>query len=165
LQAICWLKAEAPQDREKKLRIINLLLDYGAGVNGAPAWKLGLSALQSAAMVGDVQVADLLCSRGADVNAPGCKYGGVPALVIAARKGDVNMVHFLLKAGAAIPPAGVKLSFWDTTLEDQELISELLRMYSSKPPPMGVDRSAQASRDYHEYEAIWADDPTYETSS
>jgi ankyrin repeat protein len=71
LQAICGLKAEFPQDREKKLRIINLLLDYGAHVNGAPAWNLGLSALQSAAMVGDVQVADLLRSRGADVNAPG----------------------------------------------------------------------------------------------
>ncbi|KAH8779761.1 hypothetical protein F5883DRAFT_540539 [Diaporthe sp. PMI_573] len=164
LQAICGLKAGFRQDREMKLRIINLLLDYGADVNGAPAWNLGLNALQSAAMVGDVQVADLLCSRGADVNAPGCKYGGGPALVIAARKCDVNMVRFLLEADAAIPPGGVDFSFLRITHEGLKLISELPRI-ASDLSSMDGGRSPQPSRDYHEYEAIWADDPTYETSS
>ena len=163
LQAICWLRAECAWECKTKLRIINLLLDCGADVNGAPAWNMGLSALQAAASVGDVQAAALVVSRGADVNAPGCKYGGGPALAIAARKGNANMVRFLLGAGAAIPPVGVHSSSLDNACQDQKLVSDLLRISSSELAAMDLNRSP--SRDYHEYEAIWADDPTYETIS
>lgn len=160
LQAICFLKQKRTRDRVKKLRLVNLLLDGGANVNAGPALHRGLTALQAAAFVGDVQVADLLVSRGADVNAPACKIQGGTALVLAVREGHVDMVQFLLKAGAAVPAAGVTVCSLGITHHDNKKVLDLLHMSAPELAAM-YGGNGIPSRDYHEYEAEWADDPTY----
>lgn len=160
LQAICSLKRRF-LDRTTRIRIAKLLLDSGANVNAAPAWNRGLSALQAVAFIGDVEVAELLVSRGANVNAPACKYGGGTALALAAREGHLDMVWFLLDKGAAIPAAGVKISSFGKTYEDNKTILDLLRTSASELVAM-YGGNGTPSRDYREYEAEWKDDPTYE---
>lgn len=140
-----------------KLRVIQLLLQHGANINAAPAWTFGFTALQAAAFVGNVQVANFLISQGADVNAPACKYGGGTALSLAARERHTGMVELLLKAGAAVPADGVLTPSFGAEYGDRWQISCLpisteLAAYRGNGTP---------SRDWHEYEAEWADDPTY----
>lgn len=159
LQAICFYR-EGWRESGLKVRIVELFLDREVNVNAAPAWNRGLTALQVAAYKGDLEVASLLLSRGADVNAPACKVGGGTALAIAAREGHMDMVRFLLKSGAAVPAAGVTVSSFGVTHDDNKKILDLLRMSAPELTAMygGNDTT---SRDYHEYEAEWADDPTY----
>lgn len=161
LQAICRWETKSLCDHNTKARVVDLLLNEGADVNAAPAWKFGLSALQAAASVGDVHVASLLVSRGADVNAPACKHGGGTALAMAAKQGHAYMVQFLLKAGAAIPPASPPTLFSDTTYEETKAILRFIRACASELA-MNGGSSEGPPRDYHEYEAEWEDDPTYD---
>lgn len=148
LQGICRLEVKSPRVRRKKMRMVELLLDSGANVNAAPAWNQGLSALQTAAYVGDVEVADLLVSRGADVNAPPCKLGGGTALAIAAGRSHSDMVQFLLRKGALIPA-------------DDDM--EILNLFGISAPELFVMYGGgDPSRNYYEYEAEWATDPTYD---
>lgn len=161
LQAVCQLLKRRGQSQERKLRLLKLLLEHQANVNAAPAWNLGFTALQATAFVGDAEVADLLISRRADVNAPACKYGGRTALVVAARQGHADMVRLLLKAGASIPAAGVTVSSFGDTHDDHKTILDLLQISATELTALYGDNGV-ASRDYHEYEAEWADDPTYE---
>lgn len=160
LQAICYLEERRTRDRMKKMRLVKLLIDYGANANAAPAWWYGLTALQAAAFVGDVQVADLLVCRGADVNAPACTYGGGTALELAVRQGHVDMVRFLFKAGAVVPADMVEVSTFTNVHAYHSKLVELLRISAEELEAMGVVNN-NSSRDYHEYEAEWADDPTY----
>lgn len=161
LQAICRLATWSLQDREKKLRIVKLLFEHQANVNAAPAWNFGLSALQAAAYTGDTNVADLLISRGADINAPAYKYGGGTALVVAARRQHADMVRLLLKAGASTPAAGLTVSSFGDAHDDHRRILDLLHISATELTALYGDNGV-ASRDYHEYEAEWADDPTYD---
>lgn len=161
LQAICSWKTYLLKSQERKLRIVNILLEHGANVNAAPAWRFGLTALQAAASVGDVHVADLLVSRGADVNAPACKCDGGTALAMAAEQAHARMVQFLFKAGATIPTAGPPAPFSDTTYEDGKAILRLIRVLAPELAANGGNNEGPP-RDYHEYEAEWADDPTYD---
>lgn len=159
LQAICYLKQKRTQDRTKKIRLVKLLLDYGANVNAGPAPHLGLTALQAAAFVGDVEVADLLVSRGADVNAPACRGGGGTALVLAVWGGHLDLIRLLLKAGAAVPAAGVKVYF-ARPYDDYKRLLDLLCISAAELATMYGGNDTRP-RDYHEYEAEWADDSTY----
>lgn len=159
LQAIASLDRKS-LERVIKLRCVMKLINSGANVNAAPAWNLGLSALQAAALIGDVMIARVLVAWDADVNAPACRYGGGTALAIAARGGHVDMVRFLLKSGAAVPAAGVTVSSFGVTHDDNEMILDLLRMSAPELTAMHGGNGTP-SRDYHEYEAEWADDPTY----
>lgn len=156
LQAVICLHSD-PLESATKLSIIRLLLQHGANINAAPAWNFGFTALQAAAFVGNVQVANFLISQGADVNAPACRYGGGTALSLAARERHTEMVEFLLKAGAAVSANGVLTSSFGAEYCDRWQISFLpisteLAAYRGNGTP---------SRDWHEYEAEWADDPTY----
>ncbi|KAI7780378.1 hypothetical protein LA080_016102 [Diaporthe eres] len=160
LQAICYLEERRTRDRMKKMRLVKLLIDCGANANAAPAWWYGLTALQAAAFVGDDQVADLLVCRGADVNAPACTYGGGTALELAVRQGHVDMVRFLFKAGAVVPADMVEVSTFTNVHAYHSKLVELLRISAEELEAMGVVNN-NSSRDYHEYEAEWADDPTY----
>jgi hypothetical protein len=157
------LELKSPQHYENKREIVSLLLDRGAEVNAAPAWKFGLTALQAAALVGDLPLVKLLVSRGADVNAPACKYGGGTALAMAAtRERWFSMVLFLVKKGAVVPPGGVSVSSSGVTYKDNEAL--ILDLRGICPLEVGAEFGGDRipSRDYHEYEAEWAKDPTYE---
>ncbi|KAH8680223.1 ankyrin repeat-containing domain protein [Ilyonectria robusta] len=81
-------------------KIIAFLLIHGAEVNAPPAEVGGITALQGAAIRGDVQVARMLIARGANVNAPPALRDGRTALEGAAEHGRLGMVQFLLKNGA-----------------------------------------------------------------
>lgn len=156
LQAVCYLKQRRTRDRAKKIRLVKLLLDYGANVNAGPASHYGLTALQAAAFVGDVQVADLLVSRGADVNAPACKEQGGTALVLAVREGHVDLVRLLLETGAAVPAAGKTVCFGGL-YDDYKGLLDLLCISAAELAAMHGG-SDTLPRDYHEYEAEWAND-------
>lgn len=159
LQAISFWRHN-PSSVGRVTAIVKLLADCGADVNAAPAWNLGLTALQAAAFVGNVPVAKLLVSHKADPNAPACKYGGGTALALAARKGHVKMVRFLLKVGAAIPAAGESTSSFGVMHDDNRKISDLLGISAPELAAM-YGGNGTPSRDWHEYEAEWASDPTY----
>ncbi|KAF7535761.1 hypothetical protein G7054_g5141 [Neopestalotiopsis clavispora] len=78
------------------LSIINLLLDFGADVNGPPARVEGATALQLACIKGYIEIAKLLITKGADVNAAGAEYFGRTALEGAAEHGRLDVVCLLL---------------------------------------------------------------------
>lgn len=167
LQSVCFPKYLVPrrsikslETQKKKGRIAKLLLDRGANVNAAPAWNFGLTALQAAAYGGDMELANFLVSRGANVNAPACKYGGGTALAMAARERDVKMVRYLLAEGAEIPAAIPKVSSSPVAYDDNKIVMDLLRIQAPELVATYATR-APHSRDYREYEAEWAKDPTY----
>jgi ankyrin repeat protein len=86
--------------------VIRVLLSHGAEIDAPPARQKGATALQFAAMKGDVGIAELLLERGADVNAPAAKVDGRTALEGAAEYGRIDMVKLLLNAGALINGPG-----------------------------------------------------------
>lgn len=165
LQAICCLEATLPEEQKMKEDIAMFLVTKKANVNAAPAWHAGFTALQWAAIAGDEQVADILLARGADVNSPPCKYGGGTALVMAARQEHVGMVRILVKSGAKIPAAGVQVPAPSVAYNDTKVVTDFILRTSDSDP--GLMKMACAngftSRDYHEYEAEWSADPTYES--
>ncbi|KAH7007140.1 ankyrin repeat-containing domain protein [Ilyonectria destructans] len=91
---------QATSWKEPSAKIIAFLLIHGAEVNAQPAEVGGITALQGAAIRGDVQVARMLIARGADINAPPALRDGRTALEGAAEHGRLGMVQFLLKNGA-----------------------------------------------------------------
>lgn len=106
LQAICSCIPE-PAERKQQIRIINLLLAYGAKINAAPARYAGGTAVQLAAQQGDLEITLLLLSYDppADVNAPPCQfphsqYSYSNALDLAAQDGRLDVVKLLLNNNA-----------------------------------------------------------------
>ena len=85
----------------KKMAIVNLLLERGADINADPAAEdCGVTALQAAAIAGDLMLAELFISHGADVNAWSPSGGCRTAIEGAAEHGRLDMVQLLLNAGA-----------------------------------------------------------------
>ena len=82
------------------MEMIEFLLDQGADINAAPALVGGLTALQGAAISGDLVLAQLLLEKGADVNAARSFKDGRMAIEGAAEHGRLDMVQLLLNAGA-----------------------------------------------------------------
>ena len=79
------------------------LIEGGAHINDfASKGDWGLTALQAAASVGDVDMVEHLLLRGADVNAPAAVANGVTALQAAAIKGYLRIAQILLEHGADI---------------------------------------------------------------
>jgi ankyrin repeat protein len=79
------------------------LIEVGACINdSASKGEGGLTALQAAASVGDVDMVEHLLLRGADVNAPAAVVNGVTALQAAAIKGYLRIAQILLEHGADI---------------------------------------------------------------
>ncbi|KAF8250355.1 ankyrin [Wilcoxina mikolae CBS 423.85] len=74
----------------------------GADVNAPAAEERGITALQGAAIQGNLRIAVMLLKAGADVNAPPAEYGGRKALEGAAEHGRLDMVQLLLNAGAKL---------------------------------------------------------------
>lgn len=87
-------------------RFVQLLLDAGADVNEAPDYQRGFTALQAAALNGQLDLARQLVSLGADINAQRALYYGLTCLEAAACEGRLDMIHFLLDAGATTTGKG-----------------------------------------------------------
>jgi ankyrin repeat protein len=65
-----WQPANG-EEHERKLRLVQLLLEHGADINAAtPARIAGFTCLQSAAAAGDIELAMFLINHCADINAP-----------------------------------------------------------------------------------------------
>jgi ankyrin repeat protein len=78
-----------------------MLLNRGANVNAPGAACKGGTALQFAAIKGDLKLISKLLERGADVNAPRARFGGRTALEGAAEQGRVGVLELLLECGKA----------------------------------------------------------------
>ncbi|RWA07075.1 hypothetical protein EKO27_g8041 [Xylaria grammica] len=83
-----------------KTDIIHYLVQAGANVNSPPARWRGATALQLAAINGDLGLARYLISKGAQVNAPPSRIFGRTVLQGAAEHGRLDMLEFLLTEGA-----------------------------------------------------------------
>lgn len=84
------------------MELVNMLLDLGADINGAPAIDGGATALQIAAIRGYLGIARKLVDMGADINAAPSRFNGRTALEGAAEHGRIDMLQMLLNDGALI---------------------------------------------------------------
>ncbi|RSL76111.1 hypothetical protein CEP51_010266 [Fusarium floridanum] len=83
-----------------------MLLDAGADFKAPASWMGGKTALQAAAMNGNMSFIRHFVSRGVDINAPPASNCGATALQFAAIKGHYNVVVFLLENGADVNAPG-----------------------------------------------------------
>ncbi|KAJ5225005.1 hypothetical protein N7468_006230 [Penicillium chermesinum] len=90
------------------LEIIDILLEHGARIDGAPAETGGATALQLAAIKGFFGIARKLIDLGADVNEPAAKYEGRTALQGAAEYGRIDMLKMLFDEGVVISGKGAE---------------------------------------------------------
>lgn len=88
------------------MELMNMLLDMGIDINGAPAQYGGATALQLAAIRGYLGIARKLIGLGADINANSAMFDGRTALEGAAEHGRIDMLHLLHKEGALISGDG-----------------------------------------------------------
>lgn len=84
----------------KKAALVDFLLSRGADINAKAGLISGLTALQGAAIAGDLKLAQRFLSLGADVNASPSYENGRYAIEGAAEHGRLDMVQLLLNAGA-----------------------------------------------------------------
>ncbi|RSL98094.1 hypothetical protein CDV31_012740 [Fusarium ambrosium] len=83
-----------------------MLLDAGADFKAPASWMGGKTALQAAAMNGNMSFIRHFVSRGVDINAPPASNCGATALQFAAIQGHYNVVVFLLENGADVNAPG-----------------------------------------------------------
>jgi ankyrin repeat protein len=85
---------------KRHTEVIEYLLDNGADVNAAPCIRGGATAIQLAAIKGNVGLAErLVLEYGADFNAPACKFQGRTAFEGAAEHGRLDMLLMLYHKG------------------------------------------------------------------
>ncbi|KAH6954087.1 ankyrin repeat protein, partial [Ilyonectria destructans] len=85
---------------------IDCLLQAGPNVNAPPSFFKGTTALQIAALRGQLGLAKQLLDLGARVNARGARESGRTALEGAAEYGRLDMLQVLLHYGALTTGAG-----------------------------------------------------------
>ncbi|RTE77745.1 hypothetical protein BHE90_007799 [Fusarium euwallaceae] len=83
-----------------------MFLDAGADFKAPASWMGGKTALQAAAMNGNMSFIRHFVSRGVDINAPPASNCGATALQFAAIQGHYNVVAFLLENGADVNAPG-----------------------------------------------------------
>jgi ankyrin repeat protein len=90
-----------------RLEAVRMLLDRGADINEAPAYRFGRTALQAATSSEspDMELVQFLLEKGADVNATPAVHGGITALQGAAISGDIMLAKLLLDKGADVNAA------------------------------------------------------------
>jgi len=86
----------------QRVDYVNVLLERGADINKAPAYRFGRTALQAAASKGNMELVQLLLAKGAHVNAKPAIEGGVTALQGAAISGNITVAKLLLDTGAEV---------------------------------------------------------------
>jgi ankyrin repeat protein len=84
--------------RERRERIVGMLLDRGADVNAAA--PRGHTALALAALADDASFLRELLARGADPNRRDAMLGSATPLIVAAQNGSLPMIDALLERGA-----------------------------------------------------------------
>ncbi|XHG05629.1 hypothetical protein AWENTII_008845 [Aspergillus wentii] len=84
--------------KNKLTEIVPILLERNPDINAPPARKRGVTALQAAALTGQMQIAKELLERGADVAAPAAEEDGRTAIDGAAEHGRLDMLQLLLNA-------------------------------------------------------------------
>lgn len=100
LQAACQIE-ERPGERGTRLSMVKFLLELGADADSPPAKKNGFSALQFAAIYGDLEVVLILLHRGASPNIldTADSRAGKTALDFAAEYGRLDVLQLLLTVG------------------------------------------------------------------
>ena len=90
-----------------RLKSVRMLLDRGADINEAPAYRFGRTALQAvtSSKSPDIELVQFLLEKGADVNAKPAVHGGITALQGAAISGDIMLAKLLLNKGADVNAA------------------------------------------------------------
>jgi ankyrin repeat protein len=87
--------------------VIDYLLKNGADVNAAPCIRGGATAIQLAAIKGNVGLAErLILEYGADFNAPACRFRGRTAFEGAAEHGRLDMLLMLYHKGVDLRSDG-----------------------------------------------------------
>lgn len=163
LQAICNYESISPAEKEQQIRIINILLSYGANINAAPARDLGYTSLQCAAERGDLEVAMLLLSWDppADVDMPSCQNPSDRicdgnALDLAAAQGRIDMVKLLLNNYALSSRPGD--TGYDGAIKEAEesgrlAVADLIREHAMEVLISNPTRAHESwpQRDWREY--------------
>ncbi|KAG8530638.1 uncharacterized protein KY384_004676 [Bacidia gigantensis] len=86
--------------------MVDLLIRYGAKINGPVKRGFNRTPLQVAAENGHVELIRKLLDLGADVNSPAARDDGATALQFAAMKGYISIAFTLLQAGAQVDASG-----------------------------------------------------------
>ncbi|KAG8162179.1 hypothetical protein KVR01_007944 [Diaporthe batatas] len=138
LQAICAWDPVRREERLRKDKIVQLLLDKGAHVNAANS--SGRTALMEAAVLGDISTAFVLLKYGATPNAISKEDdwdGPVTALDRAATCGRLDMVKFLLNANALSSTAWSNGGDYEGAIEKAKTndyfgVSQLIQSHSAE---------------------------------
>ncbi|KAM6511189.1 hypothetical protein FALCPG4_016192 [Fusarium falciforme] len=103
--------SETFEQRGRRRKIIDMLLQAGASVNAIPPFSsqgCAETAMQAAARSGDFDICSLFIFRGGDIRAPAIGEWGMTCLQAAAFSGNFELVLFLLGVGADINEATSK---------------------------------------------------------
>lgn len=87
-----------------QLETVKMLLDRGADINEAPAYRFGRTALQAAISRDEpgMELVQFLLDNGAEVNAKPAVHGGITALQGSAISGDIMLAKRLIDNGADV---------------------------------------------------------------
>ena len=160
LQAVCsWCPATA-EESSRKMDIAGMLIHHGADVNAPPAEDYGFTALQIAAMLGDLDMAAFLLSHRAHVNALPARRRGRAALDSAAEWGRLDMAKFLLNAGALSHRRG--FTGYDGAIRLAEknhhfAIADLIREHITKDIQQCIINPYLAEEQDEDYYSDWSE--------
>ncbi|KAH0829720.1 hypothetical protein FOPE_10098 [Fonsecaea pedrosoi] len=138
LQAACSWDAISVAETKVKFNLVKFLIEHGANVNAPPSDDyFGQTALQAAAVLGDLEIVILLLTHQARVNtlsSIGWARFTQTALDYAALYGRMDTVKFLLNAGAlsACPGiSGYKRAIFYAKHAGKHAIADLIRKHAA----------------------------------
>ncbi|UPK95080.1 hypothetical protein LCI18_006015 [Fusarium solani-melongenae] len=87
-----------------QLKAVKMLVDRGADINEAPAYRFGRTALQAAISMDepDTDLVRFLLDNGVEVNAKPAVHGGITALQGSAISGDIKLAEQLIRKSADV---------------------------------------------------------------
>ncbi|KIW77137.1 hypothetical protein Z517_09583 [Fonsecaea pedrosoi CBS 271.37] len=138
LQAACGWDVISVAETKVKFNLVKFLIEHGANVNAPPSdGDYGQTALQAAAVLGDLEIVILLLKNQARVNTlSGIGWNGFTqtALDYAAEFGRIDTVKFLLSVGAlsACPgTSGYQKAILIAEVNRYGAIAELIRKHAA----------------------------------
>lgn len=131
--------------------LVDRLLGLGADMHAPPSPYHGITALQGAAIQGNLRLVERLLSLGADVNAPPCaSTEGRTALEGAAEHGRLDTVQYLINARADTHLPGSKTyrrAEWYARREGHFAVADLLKSHFEESAEWFEDDQSSASED------------------